>query len=144
MMINWNIYRGWWWWWWWWWWRWRWWRMCFFFSWGQTLFNSIPNGHHCLKIDQSPAFPLPQDIDAVEAWRFFPAPPSNNVVVAVIDTGIDYTHQDLKDAGHSAGHSYGPSHVMGMEENLKKNGTNGGILWFMVDITIVKGFMTNL
>lgn len=38
------------------------------------------------------------DIDAPQAWANFTGErTSNNVVVAVIDTGIDYTHEDLKD-----------------------------------------------
>lgn len=36
------------------------------------------------------------DIDAVEAWNTFRS--KKEVVVAVIDTGVDYKHEDLKDA----------------------------------------------
>ena len=36
------------------------------------------------------------DIDAVEAWNTFKS--NEEVVVAVIDTGIDYKHEDLKNA----------------------------------------------
>jgi len=38
-----------------------------------------------------------RDIDAVEAWKMFTGDSSRGIVVAVIDTGIDYTHPDLKD-----------------------------------------------
>lgn len=38
-----------------------------------------------------------RDIDAAEAWRIAHAPSPEGIVVAVIDTGIDYTHPDLKD-----------------------------------------------
>eukprot|EP00931_Biecheleriopsis_adriatica_P022042 TRINITY_DN14269_c0_g1_i2.p1 TRINITY_DN14269_c0_g1~~TRINITY_DN14269_c0_g1_i2.p1 ORF type:complete len:1324 (+),score=272.48 TRINITY_DN14269_c0_g1_i2:183-4154(+) len=39
-----------------------------------------------------------RDIDAVEAWKTFTGKfASQSLVVAVIDTGIDYTHPDLKD-----------------------------------------------
>eukprot|EP00930_Biecheleria_cincta_P062208 TRINITY_DN476_c0_g1_i4.p1 TRINITY_DN476_c0_g1~~TRINITY_DN476_c0_g1_i4.p1 ORF type:complete len:1532 (+),score=276.30 TRINITY_DN476_c0_g1_i4:320-4597(+) len=38
-----------------------------------------------------------RDIDAVEAWKTFTGDSSKGIVVAVIDTGIDYTHPDLKD-----------------------------------------------
>eukprot|EP00930_Biecheleria_cincta_P046662 TRINITY_DN32208_c0_g1_i1.p1 TRINITY_DN32208_c0_g1~~TRINITY_DN32208_c0_g1_i1.p1 ORF type:complete len:1445 (-),score=305.46 TRINITY_DN32208_c0_g1_i1:177-4511(-) len=37
-----------------------------------------------------------RDIDAVEAWKKFNGS-SQGIVLAVIDTGIDYTHPDLKD-----------------------------------------------
>ena len=38
-----------------------------------------------------------RDIDAFEAWKIFhPKPGTEGVVVAVIDTGIDYTHPDLR------------------------------------------------
>ena len=38
-----------------------------------------------------------RDIDAAEAWKLAHEPPPEGLVVAVIDTGIDYTHPDLKD-----------------------------------------------
>eukprot|EP00441_Pelagodinium_beii_P019083 CAMPEP_0197660714 /NCGR_PEP_ID=MMETSP1338-20131121/51017_1 /TAXON_ID=43686 ORGANISM="Pelagodinium beii, Strain RCC1491" /NCGR_SAMPLE_ID=MMETSP1338 /ASSEMBLY_ACC=CAM_ASM_000754 /LENGTH=1485 /DNA_ID=CAMNT_0043238131 /DNA_START=61 /DNA_END=4518 /DNA_ORIENTATION=+ len=38
-----------------------------------------------------------RDIDAVEAWKIFTGDDSKGIIVAVIDTGIDYTHPDLKD-----------------------------------------------
>lgn len=46
------------------------------------------------------------DIDAPEAWNIFTG--SSNIVVAVIDTGIDYDHEDLgaaiwKNPGESGG-----------------------------------------
>ena len=37
------------------------------------------------------------DTDAVEAWELFPNG-GDEVIVAVIDTGLDYTHEDLADA----------------------------------------------
>jgi len=51
----------------------------------------------------------PQKIQALEAWAIFPNTyytaankPSNAVKVAVIDTGIDYTHADFMNAGGSS------------------------------------------
>ena len=34
-----------------------------------------------------------RDIDALEAWKIF-EPKTKELIVAVIDTGIDYTHLD--------------------------------------------------
>lgn len=40
-----------------------------------------------------------RDIDAFEAWKMFnPKPQTEGVIVAIIDTGIDYTHPDLRDS----------------------------------------------
>ena len=36
------------------------------------------------------------DTDAVEAWDYFPDG-GDEVIVAIIDTGVDYTHEDLSD-----------------------------------------------
>lgn len=52
----------------------------------------------------------PQKIQALEAWAIYPgtyftaaSKPANAVKVAVIDTGIDYTHADFVNAGGSSG-----------------------------------------
>ncbi len=37
------------------------------------------------------------DIDAPEAWAVMPATVKKPVIIAVIDTGVDYKHPDLKD-----------------------------------------------
>eukprot|EP00933_Yihiella_yeosuensis_P060656 TRINITY_DN63401_c0_g1_i1.p1 TRINITY_DN63401_c0_g1~~TRINITY_DN63401_c0_g1_i1.p1 ORF type:complete len:1195 (-),score=296.00 TRINITY_DN63401_c0_g1_i1:27-3611(-) len=37
------------------------------------------------------------DIQAVEAWNLFTGEPVSDVIVGVIDTGIDYNHDDLKE-----------------------------------------------
>ena len=39
--------------------------------------------------------PLGYDIHAPEAWSMFRGQSSSGVVVAVIDTGIDYLHEDF-------------------------------------------------
>src|SRR5438552_12534690 len=44
-------------------------------------------------IGQGTGFTVDADIDAPEAWDITVG--SNDVVIAVIDTGVDYTHQDL-------------------------------------------------
>ena len=35
------------------------------------------------------------DIKALDAWDIIIPPGSNNTIVAVIDTGVDYLHEDL-------------------------------------------------
>merc|ERR1719162_2196123 len=40
---------------------------------------------------------MDNDIDAPEAWRVWNGEVAKPITVAVIDTGIDYTHQDLRE-----------------------------------------------
>lgn len=68
------------------------------------------------------------DIDAAEAWQEIAAPGSNPQVVAVMDTGVNYTHPDLEDVMWDEGRNYPELIAMGGGDygiNTSGNGATG-------------------
>jgi thermitase len=77
------------------------------------LFNRLWGLHKEVSEDST----IRPDIDAPEAWNISTG--SKNIVVAVIDTGIDYNHEDLKE------NMWINEGETGLDENGNPKATNG-------------------